>query len=290
MEAFLFSMAGMLCFGISNCLWRPLYHYNSPWQVMWKRSVFTAPFMTAIIFLFFQQKVTQLHPVDYLRPLPWIMLSYLGLVFFTRSLVSQPAGVSGVLILFLGIFGSLVAFYDGAAELPAHLPLILLLYISGFLLIDSGLLVQRKRPDSGNLMALSAALCWALASYGMKKTMMTTGPWVMGSLQEWTVFSISGMVVLYTSRGKDYLPNPQTSGFKTVFPVVVLALLTIAGVVMTNLSMHRLNLFQIALVSMVQPASTLLFSRVVQNEKLNLREITGGLLLMAGAFLCMVEG
>lgn len=290
MEAFLYSISGMLCFGISNCLWRPLYHYNSPWQVMWKRSMLTAPVLSAIIFLYFQHDLTMLQVTDYLRPLPWILLSYLGLVLFTRSLATQPAGVSGVLILFLGIFGSLVAFIDGNSDLPGQLPLILLFYLSGFLLIDNGILLQQRRPDMGHLLALGAALCWAVASFGMKKTMTITGPWVMGSLQEWTVFTISGLVVLYSSRGKDYLPNPQTGGVKTVFPVVVLALLTIGGVVMTNLSMHRLNLFQIALVSMVQPASTLLFSRVVQNEKLNLREITGGLLLMAGAFLCMVEG
>jgi len=285
MEAFLFSLAGMLCFGISNCLWRPLYSGNNIWQVMWKRSAFTVPVMTAIILLFFWEVVRPLTFLEFIRPIPWILLSYLGLIFFTRSLVVQPAGVSGTLILFLGIFGTIVAFIDGSQGLPSYFLLIIVLYLSGFLLIDKGLLLRLKL-DTGHLLALAAALSWSIASYGMKKQMLLTGPWVMGCLQEWTVFLLSGLVVLKVKSEAAHPDQDPSTGTGSWPMVVFLALLTIGGVVFTNLSMHRLSLFQIALISMVQPAATMLFGRLVQKERLTFREVTGAVLLMAGAFVC----
>ncbi|MCE2847266.1 MAG: hypothetical protein LW707_09620 [Sphingobacteriales bacterium] len=107
MSAVILLFAGMTCFGISNCLWKPLQENASTSTLLMYRSLWTVATLGLIVLIWGGHETPTLSSV--LRCIPWILLSLLGLWCFVRSTRYQPSGISGTLILSLGFFGALVA-------------------------------------------------------------------------------------------------------------------------------------------------------------------------------------
>jgi len=219
--------------------------------------------------------------------IPYILLSLAGLWCFVRSMHYQPSGISGSLILYIGLFGSVVAWIFADDQLPVHFIYTVVLYLSGLVLISPGLL-RFDTPWRGTLLALLAALCWAFANLGMKKGIEKAGVWNLSLVQELTVLTLCGLF-LFVQRKKpgDVEPvSPEPLAFIRLLP---LALLTVGGIVFSNASLGQIPVMHFALITMVQPVTTLFVSALIYKEQLSTRQWAGGFLLIAGSVLCAIE-
>lgn len=283
---YLFLFAGMICFGWSNCLWRPLQERSTALHIIYRRSLWTVP-MIALAGITLGAGLSPESLILAILHIPYILLSLAGLWCFVRSMHYQPSGISGSLILYIGLFGSIVAWAFAGDQLPKHFFYTVVLYISGLVLISPGML-RFDTPWRGTLLALVAALSWAFANLGMKKGIEQAGVWNLSLIQEFTVLSLCGLILFAKRKTTDNIetitPNPTT--YASLLP---LALLTVGGIVFSNASLGRIPVMHFALITMVQPVTTLFVSALIYKEQLSARQWAGGFLLITGSVLCAIE-
>ncbi|MFM9007783.1 MAG: EamA family transporter [Bacteroidota bacterium] len=279
MSAVILLFAGMTCFGISNCLWKPLQQNASTATLLMYRSLWTVAALILMVFIWGSHETRT--PDSVIRCLPWIGLSLLGLWCFVRSTRHQPSGISGTLILSMGFFGALAAWLGAGDALPRNLIVLTLIYGLGVLLIDPAPL-RFKPPHRGTLLVLAAAACWAIANLGFKPCVAETGIWTFALLQE-SVVLITGFVLV--NRGVEAKHNTLPRPLYTVLP---LAGLTLGGVLACNVAISQLSVMQFAWISTVQPVTTLFVAALFFGERLTFRQLSGGLLLISGALLSTV--
>lgn len=267
----------MTCFGISNCLWKPLQERHQTGALLMYRSFWTVTVLALALIFFRPEGLPGFTTL--LRGVPWIALSLLGLWCFVRSTTHQPSGVSGTLILSLGLFGALAAWLGAGDAPPRNLGILVILYGAGVLLIDHKLL-ERRIPTRGTLLALTAAACWAIANLGFKQLVQETGLWTFSLLQESVVFVVGAVIAL---RNKAVQSKPVRAAGLT--DTLALALFTLGGVLGCNLSIGRLSVMQFAWISAVQPVATLFVAALFLGERLPIRQLIGGLILIAAAIL-----
>lgn len=280
---FLYLFFGMLCFGISNCLWRDLQTKYSNFQILFSRSIITLLILIIINLLFEGRNIFAIgntfHQFTY--SLPWILISLLGLLFFIQSVKFQASGLSGAVVLWSILFGVLFSKLLDKSPLPDTFGLVIVLYLTGLLLIDKNIL-KASLPRRGTLMALGAGLCWALASRGFKTGISTTNPTEFALFQEATVLIIATTMLFYQKKFSCLNFKISNNIFKDV---VLLALLTVGGIMGTNLALKSSTLLYFTLISAVQPATTVIISKYIQKEEINRRQIIGAVLLIIGATL-----
>lgn len=279
--AFLFLFFGMMCFGISNCLWRDLQLSFSDTQLLFYRSTLTIPMLLPICWIIDANYL--LNPADYISPFltaaPWIIISLLGLYLFIASIRLQASGISAAVVLWGSLFGTMLAFFiDDAAFSPNIYP-VTILSIAGLLLIDSGLFKNIK-INKGTLLAMGAGLCWAIASRGFKTEITTTHPSLFALFQEIVVLIISFGIVF--AQKKNSIFKYHGSQLKGLLTIV---LLTVGGIMGSNLAIASSNLMYFSMISVVQPATTVIVSKFVQKENINNLQIVGAILLIIAAAL-----
>jgi len=281
--AFIFLFLGMMCFGISNCLWRDLQIKYSDFQLLFSRSIITILILVSIHLIAERNYILTIKDtlIEFTCSLPWIIISLIGLLLFIKSLKYQASGISGAVVLWSILFGVLFSKGIDKSPLPDNFPLIIFLYLTGIALIDKNIL-KVSLPNKGTLMALGAGLCWALASRGFKTGISETNPTAFALFQEATVLIIAATVLLYQKN----FPRITIKISNTIFrDVAILALLTVGGIMGTNLAFKSSTLIYFTLISAVQPATTVIISKFIQKEEINSRQIIGTTLLIIGAII-----
>lgn len=281
--AFIFLFIGMVCFGISNCLWRDLQLKYSDFQLLFSRSIITLLILTILHTLFEEKNIfINEHNLRLLAfSLPCILVSLIGLLLFIKSLKYQASGISGSVILWSILFGVLFSKGIDKSPLPDNFPLVIILYLTGIALIDKNI-IKVSLPNKGTLMALGAGLCWALASRGFKTGISATNPTAFAMFQEATVLIIAATALLYQKN----FPRITINLSNTIFrDVAILALLTVGGIIGTNLAFKSSTLIYFTLISAAQPATTVIISKFIQKEEINSRQIIGAILLIIGAII-----
>ncbi len=282
--SFLFLFFGMMCFGVSNCLWRDLQIKYSNFQILFARSTITILILILIDLSFEGSNILTIDNAfqQFIYSSPWILISLLGLLFFIQSVKYQASGLSGAVVLWSTLFGVLFSKAFDKSPLPDTFGLVIALYLIGLSLIDKNIM-KASLPGRGTLMALGAGLCWALASRGFKTGISATNPIVFALFQEATVLIIAIMVLFYQKKfsGLNYkLSN------KIFVDVLLLALLTVGGIMGTNLALKSSTLIYFTLISAVQPAATVIVSKFIQKEEINSRQIIGaGILIIAASIV-----
>ena len=281
--AFLFLFFGMMCFGISNCLWRELQLIHNNFQLLFSRSIITILILTVVYLII---EGSNFLPTEntleyFIYSLPWILISLSGLLFFIQSVKHQASGLSGAVVLWSTLFGVLLSKAFDKSPLPDTFGLVIVLYVIGLSLIDKNIL-KASLPGRGTLMALGSGLCWALASRGFKTGISTTNPTEFALFQEATVLVIA-MTVLFYQKNFSRL-NFKISN-KIFNDVLLLALLTVGGIMGTNLALKSSSLIYFTLISAVQPATTVIVSKFIQKEEINSRQIIGAGMLILGAII-----
>lgn len=283
---YVYLFVGMLCFGWSNCLWRPLQSQGTTERLIFLRSLWTVPLIALTGGILAKGIDTNSLQIAFAH-LPYILLSLVGLWSFVSSMKYQQTGISGSIILYIGFFGSLVAWVFTDDKLPVYFGFTAILYGIGLALLSPGSM-KNVTPWRGTVLALLAALCWAFANLGVKQGIERVGFWNLSLMQECTVLCTSGLLHLYTRK-----PPPVPSGVNiqpnTYSSILPLSLLTIGGVVFTNIALGELPVLHFALITMTQPITTLLVSAVIYKEQLSRRQWTGSLLLIAGSVLCSLN-
>lgn len=286
MLVLLISFAGMLCFGISNCLWRPAFRIMNLAGVLFYRSLFTVIMMSLLLMFyygFFSHTPPEIFHASVWTSAGWILLSFAGLILLTLSLRYNPAGISGSVVMALSLFGALAAHFIRNEPWPTYLLHIVYLYAVGLALIDKSIL-RTFLPDKGILMALGAAACWALSNLGFKDGIDQMGAYTFAWMQELVVLTGSGVWLLYRKIQTGQAVQEKEDRGNIHF----LALLTLGGIVCSNVALGRLSLMQFACISMVQPVATVVVSKWIQREQISPRQLVGAAFLMAGAFLSML--
>ena len=281
--AFLFLFFGMMCFGISNCLWRDLQIKYSNFQLLFARSIITL-LILSIIYLIIEGSnflPTENSLKQFIYSLPWILISLSGLLFFIQSVKHQASGLSGAVVLWSTLFGVLFSKAFDKSPLPDTFGLVIALYVTGLSLIDKNIL-KASLPGRGTLMALGAGLCWALASRGFKTGISITNPTQFALFQEATVLIIAMTVLFYQKNFSGLNYKLSNNIFKEV---LLLALLTVGGIMGTNLALKSSTLIYFTLISAVQPATTVIISKYIQKEEINSRQIIGAGMLILGAII-----
>lgn len=286
MPELLISFAGMLCFGISNCLWRPAFRVMNLAGVLFFRSLYTVMIMTLLLMVyygFFSHDIPDILHRSVLKSIGWILLSFAGLILLTVSLRHNPAGISGSVVMAVCIVGACTAHFIRNEPWPEYLLYIIYLYAVGIALIDKAVL-QTFLPDKGVLLALSAAACWGVANLGFKEGIDQMGAYTFAWLQELVVLTGSGAWLLHRKMQAGYAVTEKEG--KVHIPLM--ALLTLGGIVCCNVALGRLSLMQFACISMVQPVATVVISKWIQREQISPRQLVGATFLMAGAFLSLL--
>lgn len=281
--AFIFLFIGMICFGISNCLWRDLQIKYSDFQLLFSRSIITILILVSIHLIAERNYTLSIKDtlIEFTCSLPWIIISLIGLLFFIKSLKHQASGISGAVVLWSILFGVLFSKLIDDSPLPANFGFIIVLYITGIALIDKNIL-KVSLPNKGTLMALGAGLCWAIASRGFKTGISETNPTSFALFQEATVLIIATTVLLYQKNFPRVTIKLSNSIFRDV---AILALLTVGGIMGTNLAFKSSTLIYFTLISAVQPATTVIISKFIQKEEINSQQIIGAILLIIGAVI-----
>lgn len=281
--AFLFLFFGMMCFGISNCLWRDLQTKYSNFQLLFSRSIITLFILTTIHLIAERYYTLTIKDtfIEFTCSLPWIIISLIGLLFFIKSLKLQASGISGAVVLWSILFGVLFSKIFDKSPLPDNFGVVFILYLVGISLIDQNIL-KTSLPNKGTLMALLAGLCWALASRGFKTSISATNPTAFALFQEATVLIIAMMVLAYQKK----FPHTTIKLSNYIFrDVLLLSILTVGGIIGTNLALKSSTLLYFTLISAVQPATTVIISRYIQKEEINSRQIIGAGMLILGAII-----
>jgi uncharacterized membrane protein len=281
--AFLFLFFGMMCFGISNCLWRDLQLMHSNFQLLFSRSILTLLILTVV---YLTIEGSNFLPTEntlkyFIYSLPWILISLSGLLFFIQSVKHQASGLSGAVILWSTVFGVLLSKAFDKSPLPDTCGLVIVLYVIGLSLIDTNIM-KASLPGRGTLMAFGAGLCWALASRGFKTGISATNPTAFALFQEATVLIIAMTVLFYQKNFSSVNYKLSNNIFKDV---MLLALLTVGGIMGTNLALKSSTLIYFTLISAVQPATTVIVSKFIQKEEINIRQIIGAGILILGAII-----
>jgi len=278
---FLYLFFGMICFGVSNCLWRNLQQVFSDTQLLFYRSLLTVPLL--LLICWYVDSNYLLNPTDYissfLRAVPWIVISLLGLYLFIASIRLQASGISASVVLWGSLFGIMMSNFIDHTPFPTNIFPISILSITGLIFIDSGLFKNIK-PNKGTLLAMGAGLCWAIASRGFKSEITVTHPSLFALFQEMVVMIIS-LAFLFAQR-------KRTSLEYTSFPIkglLIIALLTIGGIIGSNLAIEKSNMMYFSMISAVQPATTVIVSRFFQKEDISNLQIVGAILLIIAAAL-----
>jgi uncharacterized membrane protein len=282
--ALLFLFFGMMCFGVSNCLWRDLQIKYSNFQILFARSTITILILILINLSFEGSNILTIDNAfhQFIYSSPWILISLLGLLFFIQSVKHQASGLSGAVVLWSTLFGVLLSKAFDRSPLPDTFGLVIALYVTGLSLIDKNIL-KATLPGRGTLMALGAGLCWALASRGFKTGISATNPTVFALFQEATVLIIAMTVHFYQKNFSSLNYKLSNNIFKDV---MLLALLTVGGIMGTNLALKSSSLLYFTLISAVQPATTVIISRYIQKEEINSRQIIGaGILIIAASIV-----
>ena len=100
--------------------------------------------------------------------------------------------------------------------------------------------------------------------------------------QEATVLIIATTVLLYQKNFPRVTIKLSNSIFRDV---AILALLTVGGIMGTNLAFKSSTLIYFTLISAVQPATTVIISKFIQKEEINSQQIIGAILLIIGAVI-----
>lgn len=281
--AFLFLFFGMMCFGISNCLWRELQVKYSNFQLLFSRSIITLLILSLVYLILEGSNIlpTENTLKHFIYSLPWILISLSGLLFFIQSVKHQASGLSGVVVLWSTLFGVLFSKAFDKSPLPDTFGLVIALYLIGLSLIDKNIM-KASLPGRGTLMGLGAGLCWALASRGFKTGISATNPTAFALFQEATVFIIALRVLYYQKNFPVLSYKLSNNIFKDV---MLLALLTVGGIMGINLALKSSTLIYFTLISAVQPATTVIVSKFIQKEEINSRQIIGAGMLILGAII-----
>ncbi|MFM7014737.1 MAG: EamA family transporter [Bacteroidota bacterium] len=205
----------------------------------------------------------------------------MGLLLFIESLKKQASGISGAVILWSILFGIILSYYFDSITLPRKFWTISILYISGLVLIDKDLL-NIKLPTQGTILALGAGLCWAIANRGFKSGISLSNPTTYALFQEITVLIISAILLFRTSRKEQSISNNFLVKSKNV---LLLAVLTVGGIMGSNFALYNSNIIYFTLISAVQPATTVFISKYIQKEKISNQQILGAMVLIIGAMM-----
>jgi len=278
---FLYLFLGMICFGISNCLWRNLQASLSDAKLLFYRSLLTIPML--LIVCFFIDSNYLLEPTNYIAPflsaVPWIAISLLGLYLFIASIRLQASGISASVVLWGSLFGVMMSNFIDHTPFPTNIFPISILSITGLIFIDSGLFKNIK-PNKGTLLAMGAGLCWAIAGRGFKSEITVTHPILFALFQEMVVMIIS-LAFLFAQRKKESLEYTSSP----IKGLLIIALLTIGGIIGSNLAIANSNMMYFSMISAVQPATTVIVSRFFQKEDISNLQIIGAILLIIAAGL-----
>lgn len=290
MLGFWFQLAGMMSFGVSNCLWKfPLRTLPVPMLISLRSATTSVLFFLLILgyhFGFasneskFYYPISDLHISGILPAIGLCAINYWGLYFFNLSMKHTASGIaittatSGALIsIVIGIY-----FYGEKFTLGNGLNFLVYLLAIWFLenLSKSALKLQFTR---GMLYALLSMVFWRTASFFPMATAQVGILWFCLIL-ELTVCFLSTAIFLLSERC--IFPYYKYSLKGNYSWILLLAIFGFGGVLFANTAMNYSAISALALLGIAQPLTSWIFGAVFLKERLTTLQYIGMAIMLSG--------
>ncbi len=267
-------------FGISNVVWKsPLSRSPQIVLILW-RTVITCALFGAILLVTGEQFVD-----IKMILLAWLLssLSFGGLYFFTKALKHEDAGIVSTITSFSYLIGVLTSvFIIGESIRLIHL------FSLAFFIISTALLSHSKgyfKLTKGIKYALFAALIW-----GTTLTLMSIPAKEIGFLQSSFITELSIVIICLSlclkQKSSFHLMQPLVQEFRFI---VTLSILAAIGLMAMYFAFEKIETYKVVLISSLSHMVSIVFSRLLNDEKITLRLISAGLLASFGIVIFVLD-
>lgn len=270
-------------YGLSNCLWRVRGRSFSSWWLLSVRSLVTFPLFLLILYLLDYYVTDTFRPwsdTQWLNALWALPLSLVGLVMFIRSVRSGFVIKSVPLLGFISFWGvmSSVLLFNHSFQFAMMAPSIAMFV--GFLMLSTSDF-KNFNFDKSLLLAMGAAFCWGITIPAFADLSRDGASWKLSAIQE-------GMVLIVATVAYWFKPVTDLRTNKGLGLPVLIGLLTVIGVGGTNYVLGKISPLVFSLLSLAQPAVSLLVAYAVMGERMSWIQWLGVLMLISGSFWLVV--
>ncbi len=282
--ALFFQFASMICFGITNCLWKPpLASLPVPVLIL-VRTFLTSFFFLILILLnlyfqfdslnYFYKPFSELQFLDVAITIGICSINYWGLFFYNKSLSHTRTGIT-MIITCIGIIGSIlfsVFLYSETITSQQIISIVLFVIAIWFLEnLDSSFL--KLKLSKGVLYAILSLLFWStwpLFPIAFEKV----GVLWFSLIMECTVLTLTFLIIWFSgSLTQIFTYKPAL--LKNSKWIIPLAILGFGGVLFSNLAMSGQAVSNFAIFGLVQPLISLAFAALFMGERLTKLQYIG---------------
>lgn len=281
----LIELFSVLCFAISNALWRKPLMKIAIEEAIFYRSLFTVSIFICVNMIVKFTTGYELEKEDavstsvYFSTFVLCCVSYFGLYFFNKAIAITKIGVVTTTTTFGFIVGQVTALCMGESIRNGF-------YFSFALFAFAILLSSYQSPlrftiNKGILFALLAALVWGTTLTLLAIPSKLIGAYKVSLILEFAVLVMSFLSILFSREG-----SISVQRFKVNYRILLLiALLSCAAILSQNLAFTIAPAYLIAAISSITHIVSIIAAYVMFKEKLNSFQLAAALVIVFALML-----
>lgn len=303
MMGYFFQFISILCFGISNCLWKIPSKTQPTIKVIMAKAILTSGIFGVLFFISYFPQIqpncsildygllntltahTDYSPLNICIAIFLSAFSYFGLYFYNQSLKITKVSLSASVVSFTSLFSVATAILFFGESFKFEFLISLALGIVGLKLIGSKNLVGfftfsiNPKDNKGILFAILAAFFWGVTFSLFKLPIQKLGPLLFSFILEFTVLLMSLFHFRFTKKADEpFMPN-------FTVPIFFIALCGIGGVLFHNIAMRTSVVSILGIMSVLTPVVSTVFAYLYFKEKMNWNHYLGIFLIIAAILL-----
>ena len=282
--ALFFQFASMVCFGITNVLWKPPLATLPVTILILVRTVLTSSFFLILILLnlYFQfdslnsfyKPFGDLRFSDVAITVGICSINYWGLFFYNKSLSYTRTGVTIIISCIGTIVAILFSVFLYREAITQSQILIFILFIVGLWFLenlDSSFL--KLKLSKGVVYALLSLLFWSTWPL-YRIAFERVGILWFSLILECTVLMLTFLIICFSGE-LGQLVSYKLAVLKNAKWIIALGLLGFGGVLFTNLAISGQAVSSYAIFGLVQPLISLSFAAIFLRERLTKLQYVG---------------
>ena len=281
----LIELFSVLCFSVSNALWRkPLMNIAID-EAIFYRSLFTVSIFICVNMVV---KDTTGHELEkenavnisvYLSTFVLCCVSYFGLYFFNKAIAFAKVGVVTTTTAFGFIVGQITALCMGESiKMGFYFSFALFAFA---ILLSSYQTNKKFTISKGILFALVAALVWGTTLTLLAIPAKQIGAYKVSLLLEFAVLAMSFLSILFSREGSISVHN-----FKVNYKILLLiALLSSAAILLQNMAFTIVPAYLVSAISSITHIVTIIAAYIIFKEKMNRFQLSAALVVVFALIL-----
>ncbi len=282
--ALFYQLASMICFGVTNCLWKPPLATLPVSVLILVRTILTSfLFMLLILLnLYFKfdwlsssyKPLNEIGLIDILITVSICSINYWGLFFYNKSLSYTRTGITIVISCVGVVVSILFSILLYGEEITLTQAVTMILFIVGLWFLENlNSSFLKLKLTKGVVYALLSLLFWAtwpLYRIAFEKV----GVLWFSLILECTVLTLTFLILCF-SEDFTQLPSYKMAVWQNAKWIVPLGLLGFGGVLFTNLAISGQKISSYAIFGLIQPLISLFFAAIFLNERLTKLQYVG---------------